>query len=149
MSATNATSAALLSHYLENADHAYIGDAGGLRGSVAAGSLYLSLHTADPSAGDQTTSEATYTGYVSREAVARALASWNLTTADPATATNANVISFDPCTGGSNTITHVGIGTDASGAGNLLFVVTLDASLAVSNGITPEFAADTLTVTAT
>ena len=149
MSATDATSAATLAHYLQNADHANIGDAGGLRGSVAAGSLYLSLHTADPSAGDQTTSEATYTGYVSREAVARALASWNMATADPATAKNANAVPFDPCTGGNNSITHVGIGTDSSGVGTLLYVVTLDAPLAVSNGITPEFAADTLTVTAT
>jgi hypothetical protein len=31
-------------------DVALIGDAGGLRGSVAAGSLYVSLHTANPAA---------------------------------------------------------------------------------------------------
>ena len=149
MSATITASTALLAHYLENADHANIGDAGGLRGSVAAGNLYLSLHTLDPSMGNQTSSEATYTGYVSREAVLRSPDSWNIAPGDPAIATNTNVISFDPCTGGANTITHVGIGTDASGVGNLLFVVTLDTPLAVSNGVTPELAFGALTVTCT
>ena len=40
----------LLKLILQNVDVTLIGDAGGLRGSVAAGSLYVSLHTANPAA---------------------------------------------------------------------------------------------------
>ena len=54
-----------------NTNIALVGDATGLRGSTTAGSLYLSLHTADPgTSGDQTTNEIAYTGYA-RVAVAR------------------------------------------------------------------------------
>ena len=43
----------------------------GLQAASTAGSLYLSLHTADPTAGgNQSSSEISYTGY-SRQAVAR------------------------------------------------------------------------------
>ena len=71
MSLGNTIENELLDHILRNADIALIGDATGLRGSSAAGSLYLSLHTADPGeAGDQTTSECSYTGD-SRVALAR------------------------------------------------------------------------------
>ena len=53
-----------------NTDFANIGDAGGLQNSATAGSLYVSLHTADPGeAGSQTTNEANYTSYA-RVAVA-------------------------------------------------------------------------------
>lgn len=55
-----------------------IGDAGGLLPSAAAGNLYVSLHTADPGAGgDQTTNEAAYTSYA-RVAVARTVAGWTV-----------------------------------------------------------------------
>lgn len=148
MSATNATGAAILALYFENADHTGIGDAGGLIGSTTPGSFYISLHTADPTeTGDQTSSEATYTSYA-RVAVARSTAAWTSAVADPATVTNDALITFPTATGGSDTITFFGIGTDASAAGTLLFSGALDASLAVSNGITPEFAISALTVTA-
>jgi hypothetical protein len=63
MSATNAFETALLTLYFNNTDHANIGDAAGLQNSATAGSFYVSLHTGDPGeGGDQTTSEATYTG---------------------------------------------------------------------------------------
>lgn len=147
MSATNATAAAILALYFENADHTGIGDAGGLIGSTTPGSYYISLHTADPTeTGNQTSSEATYTSYA-RVAVARSTAAWTSATADPATVTNDAAITFPTATGGSSTCTHFGIGTDASGAGTLLFSGALDSSLAVSNGITPEYAASALTVT--
>jgi len=71
MSASNAFETALLQHVFQNADLSTVGDATGLRGSTVAGSLYVSLHTADPGeAGTQSTSEATYTGYA-RLAIAR------------------------------------------------------------------------------
>ena len=145
MSATNAFETLILQLIFENANAANIGDATGLRGSSTAGSFYISLHTADPGeAGNQTTSEATYTSYA-RVAVARSTAGW---TVSGNSATNDASISFPACTGGSNTITHFGIGTDSSGTGNLLFSGALGASLAVSSGITPSFAASALTVTA-
>jgi len=149
MSGTNALSAAMLSLYFENANHANIGDATGLQGSATAGVFYISLHTADPGGtGDQTTSEATYTSYA-RVSVARSTAGWTVTTADPATAKNDAAITFPQATGGTDTITHFGIGTDSTGTGNLLFTGVLSSSLAVSNGITPDFAINALTVTAT
>jgi len=71
MSKSNAFEAAFLDLLFLNTDIANIGDAAGLQNSAAAGSLYLSLHTADPGeAGTQSTSEVAYTGYA-RVAVAR------------------------------------------------------------------------------
>ena len=99
--------------------------------------LYVSLHTADPGeAGDQTTSEATYTGYA-RVAVARTASGWAVTNN---IADNVAAITFGACTAGSNTITHFAVGTASSGAGKILYSGALTASLAVSAGITPQFA---------
>jgi hypothetical protein len=137
MSKTNAFETDLLEHIFQNAAIPNIGDASGLQPSGVAGSLYISLHTADPGeSGDQTTSEATYTGY-GRVAVARSGAAWTVAGNN---VSNAAAIIFGTCTAGSNTITHFGVGTDPSGAGNLLFKGALTASLAVSAGITPQFA---------
>lgn len=106
--------------------------------------LFVSLHTADPGpSGDQTTSEATYTGYA-RVAVARTSSGWSISAQ---TIQNVGAINFPACTAGSNTITHFAIGTLTSGAGVLLYSGALSASLSVSAGITPSFAAGALTVT--
>lgn len=143
MSATNAFESNLLLLYFNNTDHANIGDAGGLQNSATAGSFYISLHTGDPGeAGSQTTSEATYTSY-DRVAVARSGAGWTISGAN---VSNAAAVNFPAATGGSNTITHFGIGSDSSGAGNLFFKGALAASLAVSSGITPSFAIGELDV---
>lgn len=145
MSATNAAETAVLNLIFVNTDWANIGDAAGLQNSATAGSFYVSLHTGDPGeAGSQTTSEATYTSYA-RVAVARSGAGW---TVSGANCSNAAAVTFPACTGGSNTITHFGIGTDSSGAGNLIFKGALSASLAVSSGITPAFAIGELDVNA-
>lgn len=145
MSLSNTFETALLNHIFNNAAIANVGDVAGLPASAAAGSLYVSLHTADPGeAGSPTTSEATYTGYA-RVAVARSAGGW---TVSGASASNAAAINFPAATAGSNTLTHFGISTSASGAGTLLLSGALTASLAVSAGITPSFAAGQLTVTA-
>lgn len=145
MSASNTLETALLNLIFLNTDIANIGDAAGLQNSATAGSLYVSLHTADPGeAGSQTTSEATYTSYA-RVAVARSGAGWTVT---GNTADNTAAVNFPACTGGTNTITYFGVGTDSSGAGTLLFSGILTASLAVSTGITPSFAIGTLDITA-
>ncbi len=144
MSATNSFETSLLQHILQNANIANVGDATGLRGSTTAGVLYVSLHTGDPGeAGSQNTSEATYTSYA-RVSVARSAGGWAVS---GNTGSNVAAITFPAATGGSNTITHFGIGSDSSGAGNLFFKGALSASIAVSNGITPEFAASQLTIT--
>lgn len=144
MSASNAFETALLQHLLQNEAIANIGDATGLPGSAAAGQLYISLHTADPGeAGNQGTSEAAYTGY-DRVGVARSAGGWTVT---GASGTNAATIDFPEATGGTANVTHFGIGTSASGAGMLLLSGELTAPLAISNGITPSFAAGSLSVT--
>lgn len=144
MSKSNSFETALLGLIFNNSDIAGIGDAGGVQNSATAGSLYVSLHTSDPGeAGDQTTNEATYTNYA-RVAVARSGAGW---TVSGNSATNAAQITFPQCGASGNTITHVGIGTDTSGAGTLLYSGALNSSLAVALNITPLFAASGLTVT--
>lgn len=143
MSATNAFETALLTLYFNNTDHANIGDAAGLQNSTAAGNFYVSLHTGDPGeTGDQTTNEATYTSYA-RVAVARSGAGW---TVSGNNVSNTAAITFPAATGGSNTITHFGIGSDSSGAGNLFFKGALGASRVISSGITPSFAIGELDV---
>ena len=106
--------------------------------------LYLALHTADPGeAGSQTTSEATYTSYA-RVAVARTAVGW---TVSGATVENAALVQFVTCSGGSNTITHVSIGTLSSGAGQIIVSGALNSSLSVSTGIQPLFSANALVFT--
>jgi hypothetical protein len=105
--------------------------------------LYLALHTGDPGeGGSQTTSEATYTSYA-RVTVARSGVGW---TVSGNTASNAALLQFPQCTGGSSTVTHVSIGTAASGAGQILYSGALSASLAVTNLIQPQFAANNLQI---
>lgn len=143
MSATNAFETALLTLYFNNTDHANIGDAAGLQNSATAGSFYVSLHTGDPGeTGSQTTSEATYTSYA-RVAVARSAAGWTISGAN---VSNAAAITFPAATGGSSTVSHFGIGSDSSGAGNLFFSGALTGSVAVTAGITPSFAIGELDV---
>lgn len=103
--------------------------------------LFVALHTADPGeAGDQTTSEATYTGYA-RVSVARDSGGWTVAGNQ---ASNTAEITFPECTAGSNTITHVSVGLVISGASQILYKGALTASIAVSNLITPRFPAGTL-----
>jgi hypothetical protein len=105
--------------------------------------LYLALHTADPGeAGDQTTSEATYTSYA-RVAVTKDASGWTISGNQ---ASNAALVQFPQCTGGTNTITHVSIGTASTGAGQILYSGALNASLNVSNLIQPQFAVGALVV---
>lgn len=107
-------------------------------------SLYVGLHTGDPGeGGDQTTNEANYTGYA-RVAVARSGSGWTVISG---AVDNDAAITFGACTAGSNTVTHFSVGTAGSGAGKILYSGALTASLAVSAGITPQFAAGELDVT--
>ena len=106
-------------------------------------SLYVALHTADPGdAGDQSTSEATYTGYA-RAAVPRTSGGWVVT---DSSVSPSSVISFPEVTGGSDTITHFTVGTDATGAGRVLYHGTVTPNITVSTGAIPRIS-DTSTIT--
>lgn len=97
--------------------------------------LYVSLHTADPGeAGNQTTSEATYTSYA-RVAVARTSGGWTVTNNSVSPVAT---ISFPAGTGGSGTVTHWAVGTAASGTGKILYKGTVTPNIVTGNGVTPE-----------
>ena len=103
-------------------------------------SLYYALHTGDPGeAGDQTTSEVTYTSYA-RVAVTRN--SGNFTVTNNAVAPAA-AVTFPAGTGGSGTATHFSIGTAASGAGKILYKGAISPSIVTGNGVTPTITAAT------
>lgn len=141
MSKSNAFETALLGLLFENTAMTNVGDAGGLRATATAGSLFFSLHTADPGeAGDQTTSEVTYTSYA-RVAVARSSAGFTVT--GNAVAVDADV-TFPAGTGGSGTATHWGLGTLTSGAGVLLYKGAISPTIVCGNGVTPRLTAGTV-----
>lgn len=143
MSMSNTSETALLNLLFKNTAWADIGDTSGLQPSATAGSFYLALHTADPGdAGDQTTSEAAYTGYA-RVAIARGAGF----TVSADTVSNAATVQFAECTAGSAVITHFSVGTAASGAGSVLYRGTMAATRNISAGITPVWNAGTLSGT--
>jgi hypothetical protein len=134
---------AVLDLYFTNVSHAEIGDATGLVGSTGAGSFYISLHTGDPVAGTQTTSEATFGSYT-RQAVARSGAGFTVAAAN---VSNAAAVSFPQGSSGTETITHFAIGeNDTPTAGTVFMTGALDTSRAAGTGITLEFAIGELDV---
>ena len=135
MSKSNAWENGLLLLLFNNTNFANVGDATGLRGSSTAGALFVSLHTADPGEpGTQETSEATYTGYA-RVSMPRNGSTW---TVAGNTVSPASIISFPTCTGGTNTITHFGVGLASTGSNVLLYKGAVSPTIAVSSGITPR-----------
>jgi hypothetical protein len=115
---------------------ANIGDASGLQPSAAAGSLYFSLHTADPGeTGTQTTSETAYTGYV-RQAVARSSGGFTVTANAVQLVAN---LDFPACTASPGAaLTHFAIGTVSSGAGKILYSGTLTPNITMAVGVIPR-----------
>lgn len=120
---------------------ALIGDANGLQPSATAGSLYLSLHTADPTdSGNQTSNEISYTGYA-RVAVARNSGGWTVSNNTAVLAANAD---FPASTGGTGGIvTHFAIGTSSTGTGKILYSGTCTPNITVSSGVTPRLTTGT------
>ena len=98
-------------------------------------SLYVALHTADPTAaGSQTSSEVAYTGYA-RVAVARSSGGFTIT----GNAVDfAATVAFPACTGGTSTATNFSIGTAASGAGEILYTGPISPTISISSGVTPQ-----------
>lgn len=109
----------------------------------ASASQYLALYTSDPGdAGTATTNEATYGSYA-RVSLTKETA-W---TDGGSTFTNAELIQFPTCSSGANTITHFGVVTTSSGAGQIIYSGELSSPLGVSLNIQPQFAAGSLSVT--
>lgn len=105
---------------------------------------YVSMHTSSPGTGDdQTTNETAYTNYA-RQAVARSTG-WDA--ASGGATANAATISFPQCGVTGATLSHVAVGTASSSTGHVWHQGALNSSLAVANGITPQFAAGALTIT--
>jgi len=109
----------------------------------AIGNLYVSLHTNDPGeAGNQESNEADYTGYT-RKPVSRDSYGWD---ASGNPTKNVAEITFPQCTGGTNVITHLAIGTLSTGAGQILYKGALSGNISVSNLITPRIVAAALQI---
>lgn len=113
-----------------------IGDAAGLRATTTAGSLYWSLHTADPGeAGTAVTNETAYTGYA-RVAGARSGAGFTITGNSVSPPAN---VDFGECTASPGAaLTHFGIVNTASGAGKLLYSGTLTPTITMAIGVIPR-----------
>jgi hypothetical protein len=147
MGKTNTWESNLLQLVFNNTAESSIGGTGLPATTPSAGSLYVSLHTADPTAsGNQSSNEATYTGYA-RVAVARSTSGWTVSGSNPTQAANTSTVTFPQCTGGSNVILYVGVGTNSTGTGKLLYSGALASSLSVSNNITPSFSSGALVIT--
>ena len=97
--------------------------------------LFAGLHTADPGAGgDQTTNEIAYTSYA-RVAVARTTGGWTVTSNSVSPAAT---IAFPAGTGGSGTATHGMVGTASSSTGKQLYRGTVTPNIVTGDGITPQ-----------
>jgi hypothetical protein len=110
-----------------------------------AGTVWVSLHTADPA--DTGANEVTGGNYAR---ISVAAAGWTKTTSGTASATNTAEIAF-PSSGTvtwSGTVTHVGIWA-ASSTGNFLFGGALTASRVVAVGDVFKFLASNLTISVT
>ena len=105
-------------------------------------SFYVRLHSADPGeAGTAVTNEISYTGY---DGVAVSRTTGFTITGNEAS--NTALLQFPLCTGGSATATYFSICTTQNGAGQIIVSGALSSSLAISNGIQPQFNAGELDV---
>jgi hypothetical protein len=134
MSKSNAFENSLLLLVFNNTNIANVGDATGLRGSTTVGSLYISLHTADPGeAGTQATNECAYAGYA-RQPIARTTGGFTVSGDNVALAATVN---FPASSAGANEVaTHFAIGVAVSGATVVLYKGVL-------GGTQKAFTADT------
>lgn len=150
MSLSNFFEGELQALLFNNTTIAFLGDTTGVVGSTGDGSLYLALHTADPteSPANQSASEATYPSYA-RQAVARTSGGWTITGPE---ASNTAQIQFGAHSGGSPTsesVTHFSVGFGDGGSPNadlMLYSGALQSSLNVTSGVNPTFAAGQLKI---
>jgi hypothetical protein len=132
----------LLELIFNNTNLANIGDSTGLRGASTAGNFYIALYTAAPTDSTEGT-ETVYTNY-QRVAVARSGAGWTVAAGN---ASNAAAITFPTC--GATGATLCAFSINLGGTENdddAIYWGDLTSNLAVSSGITPEFAIGDLDV---
>jgi|SRR5580698_4740751 hypothetical protein len=110
--------------------------------------VYLSLHTATPASGNQSTSEAAYGSYA-RVAEIRSNSTPGFTVASNVATLAANA-NFPTSTGSpSETETYLGVGKSSTGANQLYFYGAISPTIAVTAaGVTPQITTAT-TITAT
>lgn len=109
---------------------------------LALTNFYVAIHTADPGeAGDQTTSEVSYTGY-QRVAVARTSSGWNIVNN---TFSPVDAITFPEVLGAAGALaTFASIGTASSGTGKILYRGPIDPTISCDLGYEPSLNTDSL-----
>ena len=132
MSASNTTENDILKLICQGTDPAWRASATG----------YWALFTADPGETGSLAAECTYTGYA-RVAQTKATA-W---TDGGSTFSNAALVQWPQCTGGTNDATHFAWVSSASGATAYMLSGALASTLSISNGIQPQAAANQLQLT--
>ena len=140
MSKSNSFETDILELIFNNTNVANVGDATGLTCGTA-GSLWVRLYTDAVVVDDSTIgTECAYTGYVQYGiAVARSGAGW---TVSGNNCSNAAAITFGAATAGSENVRYFAIWKDGADVTDAyrLYWGQLTSDLAVSSGITPEFA---------
>lgn len=108
-------------------------------------SVYLSLHSSSPTAAanSQLENEVAYTNYA-RKTTTRSAADWSA--ASGGATANVQLQQFPQCGVTGATGQSVSTGTGATGAGNVWHYGALNASIAIANGITPQFAQGALVI---
>lgn len=106
--------------------------------------LYVALHTADPTnSGNQSSNEVSYTGYA-RVGVARTSAGWAVSGSSPTVVQPVSNITFPTSTGGTGgTVQFWSVGTASSGAGNILYSGPVTPTINVISGVTPQLTTST------
>ena len=133
MSMSNLTENDVLKMICQGTDPAWRADATG----------YWALFTADPTETGSLANECSYTGY------ARVAQDKSSTWTDGGSDfSNAALVQWPQCTGGSETATHFAWVSSASGETTYMVSGALTASLSISNGIQPQAAAGALHITA-
>lgn len=138
MSKSNTFENDLMKLIFQNTDIANVGDAGGIRGSVAPGNLYMTLHTADPGeAGTAITNECAYANYARVAQSRNGAAASTVTGSSVSPAAN---VDFPQAGAGANEVaTHFGYvssGPAGGTAGKLLYK-------GIIGGAAKPFTADT------
>jgi hypothetical protein len=107
--------------------------------------LYVSLHTADPTVtGTQTSNEVAYTDYT-RKPITKATGWTEFSTTN---FRNAALIQFPICGVTGTTVRYVAIGElDTGGAGQIYYIGQISADLVVTTNIQPQFSIGSLQVT--
>lgn len=107
-------------------------------GSSPLTQVYLALHTGNLTAatGLQNENESAYTNYA-RKATSRSATDW--AAASGGSLSNATLQQFAQCGVTGSTVTHVSTGVGSTGATASWHYGALNSSLAVANGITPQF----------